>query len=105
MLRPCIGFTVHFMQGVIEGKEDLLFHDVIDVRDVARAHVLGAELPHAKGRYILTCDGILTPQTTADILSRHFPTCFFKAQKIVPEKRYGDNSKVGQPACLDSSAT
>lgn len=82
------------MKNVIENTADLDFVDLIDVRDVARAHILAAELPHAHGRYILSVDNIVPPQVVAEILSRHFPTCNFKAHKPSPVKRYADNSKV-----------
>jgi len=33
----------------------------IDVRDVARAHIRAAEVPEAKGRYLLTASPSSTP--------------------------------------------
>ena len=86
------------VQDVIEGKADMEYHDVVDVRDVARAHILAAELPAAKGRYIVAPDYVLPPQDLAELLSRHFPGYIFKAHKPFPVRRYADNSKV-QPAC------
>lgn len=39
------------MQGLIEGTNKEVTPWVCDVRDIARVHVLAAELPAAKGRY------------------------------------------------------
>lgn len=40
-----------YMQGLIEGTNKEVTPWVCDVRDIARAHVLAAEVPNAKGRY------------------------------------------------------
>ena len=39
------------LQGLIEGTNKEVTPWVCDVRDIARAHVLAAEVPTAKGRY------------------------------------------------------
>ena len=38
------------LQGLIEGTNDSVMPWVCDVRDIARAHILAAEVPSAKGR-------------------------------------------------------
>ncbi len=42
------------IQGYLEGAESLGTSANCDVRDVARAHVLAAEIPSASGRYIIS---------------------------------------------------
>ena len=42
------------VQELAEGKNPPNYPRVVDVRDVARAHILAAEVPNAKGRYILS---------------------------------------------------
>lgn len=48
------GVSVGFMKGILESPADKDFEGnwtVVDVRDVAAAHLLAAEKPGAKGRY------------------------------------------------------
>lgn len=42
------------LQALLEGKAGSSGTAYVDVRDVARAHILAAQLPDAKGRYILS---------------------------------------------------
>jgi nucleoside-diphosphate-sugar epimerase len=47
------GVSVGFMKGILESPPDKEFEGswtVVDVRDVAAAHLLAAEKPQAKGR-------------------------------------------------------
>lgn len=54
------------LQGVLEGKGVSGSGTVFaDVRDVARAHVLAAETPEAKGRYIVSQAATTPPQLVA----------------------------------------
>lgn len=49
------GVSVGFMKGILESPADKEFEGswtVVDVRDVAAAHLLAAEKPEAKGRYV-----------------------------------------------------
>ena len=46
-----IAKVLMLMQGLIEGTNKEVTPWVCDVRDIARAHVLAAEVPNAKGRY------------------------------------------------------
>ena len=77
----------------MEGKDPELGPRFVDVRDVARAHVLAAETAHAQGRYIMVHrDSYQIGQLYA-ALTKHFP------QYKYPDKPYQskpthDNSKV-----------
>lgn len=41
---------------------------VVDVRDVAKAHILAATIPSAKGRYIISQRKPITPKLVSDTL-------------------------------------
>ncbi len=47
--------------------------NVVDVRDVATAHVNALERPEAKGKRIILVDRALTWRQMAEIIARHFP--------------------------------
>ena len=53
---------------------------IVDVRDVARAHILAVTNPEAKGRYIISNRKPITPKLVSDILQvsnpqGHVHTC------------------------------
>ena len=61
----------NFINGTLRTGAPALFVGMVDVRDVADAHVRAAFLPDAEGRYILS-EGSYSLMDTAKILSRYF---------------------------------
>jgi hypothetical protein len=55
-------------QGWLEGQAADFSPNYSDVRDVARAHVLAAEIPSASGRYIVSQRWNTTPNATSALL-------------------------------------
>ena len=45
----------------------------MDVRDVAKAHVLAMTAPRASSKRILLVSGLITPQLVANTIRKHFP--------------------------------
>ena len=81
------------LQEFVEGKDVAIMNWLIDVRDVARAHVLAAELPSAKGRYITSHADTHDAGELYEALAERFPQYAYpsKPHKSVPKF---DNSKV-----------
>ena len=67
---------------------------MIDVRDVARAHVRAAELPQAKGRYLVSVEMTTTPREVSDILTARFPEYHFPQLDEGKKFHHNDSSKV-----------
>eukprot|EP00878_Enallax_costatus_P032607 GHUV01035850.1.p1 GENE.GHUV01035850.1~~GHUV01035850.1.p1 ORF type:complete len:199 (+),score=49.72 GHUV01035850.1:201-797(+) len=70
------GVSVGFMKGILESPPDKEFSGswtVNDVRDVAAAHILAAEKPHAKGRYIVSQPESISARFITDTLKHAFP--------------------------------
>ena len=67
---------------------------MIDVRDVARAHIRAAELPSAKGRYLISVEMTTTPREVSDLLSARFPEYEFPQLDEAEKFRRSDSSKV-----------
>ena len=81
------------LQSFLEGKAPLPLPRVTDVRDVARAHILAAELAQAHGRYIIANPYTYDQGEVWEALNRRFPDAAY------PKEPYGshpvlDNSKV-----------
>jgi nucleoside-diphosphate-sugar epimerase len=68
------------MKGFVEHGEYSFFPWHCDVRDIARAHVLAAEVPTASGRYIVSNPPVPTKAISQD-LSERFPQYKFPAGK------------------------
>lgn len=82
------------VKGLIEGTNDTVTPWVCDVRDIARAHVLAAEISSAKGRYLVSQDHVVPVKALTDCLSKHFPQFKFAEGKGAEVKKVIDNSKV-----------
>ncbi|KAK9809645.1 hypothetical protein WJX73_010739 [Symbiochloris irregularis] len=67
---------------------------VADVRDVARAHILAAELPQAKGRYIVSSADTVPISAMYNYLSQRFPRYKYPTKEVEPSKPFFDVSKV-----------
>ncbi|KAL0732544.1 hypothetical protein Bca4012_008753 [Brassica carinata] len=74
VLQPTINFSVDVVVDFIKGKNffNRKYHRLVDVRDVALAHVKALETPSAKGRYIVDAP-IVTTEEIEEILREFFP--------------------------------
>jgi len=80
--------SIKFMRDMLLGKlasgaPDLKFA-LVDVRDVADAHVPGLEKPEAKGRYILV-NRVVSILEMAAIIDKQFPGRFKLPKKTAPK--------------------
>lgn len=82
------------LQDFVEGKLDELYTRMVDVRDVARAHILAAELPHAKGRYIVSNAQAYESGEFWEALNRRFPGNRYPSKPYKAGKPTMDTSKV-----------
>ncbi|XP_010458237.1 PREDICTED: cinnamoyl-CoA reductase 1-like [Camelina sativa] len=74
LLQPTLNFSVSLIAGLIEDKNDSVNKNsrLVDVRDVALAHVKAYETPSANGRYII--DGpIVTINDIEKVLHEFYP--------------------------------
>lgn len=85
--------SIQDMKARLEGavKPGLRF---CDVRDVARAHVLAAEVPTAQGRYIVSHHSITANREISDILKKRLPGLDIPDGDEPQTKPMIDNSKV-----------
>ncbi|KAJ0250664.1 Epimerase domain-containing protein [Hirschfeldia incana] len=74
VLQPTINFSVDVVVDFIKGKNTFnrKYHRLVDVRDVALAHVKALETLSAKGRYIIDAP-IVTTEEIENILREFFP--------------------------------
>ncbi|KAG2255138.1 hypothetical protein Bca4012_091692 [Brassica carinata] len=75
VLQPTINFSVDVVIDFIKGKNTFnrKHHRLVDVRDVALAHIKALETPSAKGRYIIDAPMIVTTEEIEKILREFFP--------------------------------
>ncbi|CAL8462007.1 g1538 [Coccomyxa elongata] len=86
--------SIILMKEFVENTEGSMLPRQVDVRDVARAHVLAAEVATAKGRFIVSHESTVSTKFLSDILSEHFPQYRFPAGEDTPSIKTLDNSKV-----------
>lgn len=74
VLQPTINFSVDVVIDFIKGKNTFnrKHHRLVDVRDVALAHIKALETPSANGRYIIDAP-IVTTEEIEKILREFFP--------------------------------
>ncbi|KAK4424943.1 Tetraketide alpha-pyrone reductase 1 [Sesamum alatum] len=53
LLQPTLNTSSRLFLNILDGNQDFPDYQFVDVRDVARAHILAFENPSATGRYIL----------------------------------------------------
>ena len=63
------------------------FHQV-DIRDVAKAHVLAMTTPGASNKRILLVSGLITPQLVANVIRKHFPELRDRVSEGSPDQIY-----------------
>lgn len=67
---------------------------MVDVRDIARAHVRAAERPQAKGRYLCTYEKKITGKQLQKALEQRFPEYSFNEMEDGESTLFADTSKV-----------
>eukprot|EP00252_Welwitschia_mirabilis_P014625 TRINITY_DN3216_c0_g1_i2.p1 TRINITY_DN3216_c0_g1~~TRINITY_DN3216_c0_g1_i2.p1 ORF type:complete len:318 (-),score=28.78 TRINITY_DN3216_c0_g1_i2:80-1033(-) len=75
LLQKQLNFSSSILLKLVNGETEKCENtnrNCIDVRDVAKAHILAAEVPSAHGRYLCTCHFIDT-KGMVDILSELYP--------------------------------
>lgn len=91
------GTSVGYMKKWIESRDaiDPGYPFFADLRDVAKAHILAAEVPEASGRYIVCYETSPPPQNIVKWLRERFPEFDFPTPKnYEPKGPAVDNSKV-----------
>ena len=58
----------------------------VDVRDVAKAHILAMTAPKASNKRILLVSDLLTPQLVVNIIHKHFPNLTDRVEKGDPSR-------------------
>ncbi|KAF2021497.1 NAD(P)-binding protein [Aaosphaeria arxii CBS 175.79] len=61
------------------------FYHFIDVRDVARGHILALTAPAASNKRIILSSGLITPQLVANAIRKNFPDLREKVPEGTPE--------------------
>lgn len=85
------------LQDLVEGKTKSTFPRVVDVRDVARAHILAAETPGASGRFLVSWETTISGKFALDVLREAFPHYDFPEGEDVPSKKEISCDKVNLP--------
>ncbi len=70
-ISASITTLIQFGDGTMRTGAPALYTGLVDVRDVAEAHILAAFNPHAQGRYII-CDKVLSLMQMGQALRNHF---------------------------------
>lgn len=96
VLSPASNATsVNYFKSWLEGKVQDGAPVFADVRDVAKAHILAAENPRAKGRYIVANDTSTPPSMISSWLKERFPEYYFETvEHVVHSEQVIDNSRV-----------
>ena len=81
-------------QAAAKGEAYLPLYAMVDVRDIARAHVRAAERPQAKGRYLCTYDKKITGKQLQVALEARFPEYRFNEMEDGERSQFTDNVKV-----------
>ena len=84
-----------FINGTNETTEmDFNFYSHVDVRDVARAHILAIQTPAAGGQRIsLSSSDVLSPQTVVNIINKNFPQLGDRVARGNKDQIYPTGSK------------
>ncbi|KAL3150817.1 hypothetical protein ABBQ32_000577 [Trebouxia sp. C0010 RCD-2024] len=90
------GLSVGFMKACLESDVIAGTPVVVDVRDVAKAHILAATIPSAKGRYIISQRKPITPKLVSDTLQARFPQFQIPNGEEAEAPDKIDNSKAAQ---------
>ncbi|KAK9829424.1 hypothetical protein WJX72_005769 [[Myrmecia] bisecta] len=86
--------SVKFTKGWLEGNAGSFAPCICDVRDVARAHILAAEIPAASGRYIVSTESEVSPAFIGEVFNVRFPQYDIPEGESMPTRKRMDNTKV-----------
>jgi nucleoside-diphosphate-sugar epimerase len=86
--------SIQTVQAIIEGKTPSIIPWVVDVRDIAKAHIGAIEVPSAKGRYLVSQSHTHSKKFFTDTLKKRFPEYKIQDGEDEPRKQLIDNSKV-----------
>ena len=94
------------MQAIVEGSSNgLPFPFVVDVRNIAQAHIQAAVTPKAKGqRYLLSNADTVPNSEVISVLKERFPGLKFKDAEHEDSKPVLDNSKVRHPHLMTDAS-
>ena len=97
--------SVRFVKGIVEGSKAASGPPIIcDVRDVARAHVLAAEIPNAKGRHFVSQPGAVLPEAMAAAIRGSVRDAGFEEEAALVPKAEAPQGETGK-ARIDASRT
>ena len=86
-----VSLTSNTVQPVVEATGDLMVPYFVDVADVAKAHILAAVKPQARGRYILALEDKFTPEVLpvsgCQIQDQGHARCSQVFQVLLPDHR------------------
>lgn len=88
------GESIQALVAAANGEAYLPMYAMVDVRDIARAHVRAAERPQAKGRYLCTSEKKITGKQMQKALEERFPEYSFKQMEDGESTQYADNGKI-----------
>jgi len=100
--KRCDATSIKFVKDMLSGSfksgAPALSTGMVDIRDVALAHILAFELPQAKGRYLVTSEEGVNRLDVARLLKKEFPAyplpetqngeIQYKAGNLLPNGRY-----------------
>ncbi|CAH1416520.1 unnamed protein product [Lactuca virosa] len=92
ILQPTLNISSESFIGLIENGTEFLpygIYQLVDVRDVANAHILAFENPQANGRYIMAAD-VYHSSDIMKIINQNYPAFDYS-------ERYKDSKYVGTP--------
>ncbi|KAL5762666.1 hypothetical protein ACOSP7_018930 [Xanthoceras sorbifolium] len=80
LLQPTLNLSVEIILKLVNGDQSFPSpYRLVDVKDVAHAHIQALELPSASGRYCVV-ESIRSSTETLKILREHFPTLHLLAK-------------------------
>ena len=85
------------LQDIIENRDFHMYVYSCGLADVAKAHVLAAETPTAKGRYLVCTPHEVSGLMVVDALKKRFPQYKFDVKEAhdTGAKPFANNSRVG----------
>eukprot|EP00899_Mesostigma_viride_P007394 jgi/Mesvir1/16656/Mv10193-RA.1 len=86
--------SVKAMKSWLEGGAPATPMRSIDIRDVAKAHILAAITPCASGRYIVSCEETIPSADIMAVLAREFPEWDLAAGTTAPRERILSTAKL-----------
>ncbi|KAL5760425.1 hypothetical protein ACOSP7_018936 [Xanthoceras sorbifolium] len=86
LLQPTLNLSVEIILKLVTGDQSFPSpHRLVDVKDVAHAHIQALEVPSASGRYCVV-ESIRSSTETLNLLRECFPTLHLPAAKVEDDK-------------------